>query len=172
MREFDDQTLADLLERVRNRYYGKYRGSVTEVDEATFRIKAKVPAVLGQQTTGWCMPCVPYAGKGVGMAFLPEVGSGVWIEFEGGEVSYPIWVGAYWRVGETPPEAAAAVKAIVTPGKRRIVIDDDGGAIEIGDDDGNTVALNAEGISLERGAKKVVVSEGKVDVNDGAFEVT
>ena len=48
------------------------------------------------------MPCVPYAGPNVGFAFLPEVGSGVWIEFEGGDVSYPIWVGGYWREGEVP----------------------------------------------------------------------
>ena len=59
------------------------------VDAATCRIKAKVPAVLGDAESGWCMPCVPYAGPKVGIAFLPEVGSGVWIEFEGGDVSYP-----------------------------------------------------------------------------------
>ena len=50
------------------------------------------------------MPCVPYAGPNVGIAFLPEVGSGVWIEFEGGDVSYPIWVGCYWRDGEVPAD--------------------------------------------------------------------
>ena len=72
------------------------------------RIKAKVPAVLGETDTGWCMPCVPYAGPGVGIAFLPEKGSGVWIEFEGGDVSYPIWVGGYWREGEVPSDAARA----------------------------------------------------------------
>ena len=54
------------------------------------------------------MPCVPYAGPNVGFAFLPEMGSGVWIEFEGGDVSYPIWVGGYWREGEFPADAAAA----------------------------------------------------------------
>ena len=54
------------------------------------------------------MPCVPYAGPKVGFAFLPEIGSGVWIEFEGGDVSYPIWVGGYWRAGEFPAGAAAA----------------------------------------------------------------
>ena len=93
----NDQAMMELLDRIRNRFYGKYRGSVTDVDASTLRIKAKVPAVLGDQESGWCMPCVPYAGKNVGMAFLPEQGSGVWIEFEGGDVSYPIWTGCYWR---------------------------------------------------------------------------
>jgi len=78
----DEGAILDVIERIRNRFYGKYRGSVTDVDAATLRIKAKCPSVLGEQTTGWCMPCVPYAGDSVGVAFLPEVGSGVWIEFE------------------------------------------------------------------------------------------
>ena len=72
-----EQLLLDLSERVRGRYYGKYRGTVTEIDADTLRIKAMVPGVLGAQASGWAMPCVPYAGPQVGMAFLPEVGSGV-----------------------------------------------------------------------------------------------
>ena len=54
--------MLDILERIRTRFYGKYRGTVTDVDADTLRIKANVPAVLGTQKTGWCMPCVPYAG--------------------------------------------------------------------------------------------------------------
>ena len=62
----DEQAILEVLERMRSRFYGKYRGTVTAVDPDTLRIKAKVPAVLGEQTTGWCMPCVPYAGPDVG----------------------------------------------------------------------------------------------------------
>ena len=98
----EDRALEDLLERLRTRFYGKYRGICTDVDAATMRIKAKVPAVLGEVDTGWCLPCVPYAGPNVGIAFLPEQGSGVWIEFEGGDVSYPIWVGGTGARASTP----------------------------------------------------------------------
>ena len=72
----DDRGLEDLLERLRTRFYGKYGGIVTDVDASTMRIKAVVPSVLGETDTGWCMPCVPYAGPNVGFAFLPEQGSG------------------------------------------------------------------------------------------------
>ena len=84
MSSLDQQTL-ELLERMRNRFYGKYRGTVKAIDANTLRIKAIVPAVLGQTPTGWCQPCVPYAGKNVGFLFLPEEGDFVWIEFEGGD---------------------------------------------------------------------------------------
>jgi uncharacterized protein involved in type VI secretion and phage assembly len=166
----DEQTL-ELVERLRNRYYGKYRGTVTEIDEATLRIKAKVPAVLRDTPTGWCMPCVPYAGKDVGFVFLPEVGAGVWIEFEGGDVSYPVWVGCYWRSGEAPSDATPTAKAIVTAAGHKLLLDDDGESITLSDQNENTVTLASEGITLERRGKKVLVSDAQVSVNDGALEV-
>ena len=158
-------------EQDRPRYYGKYRGIVTDVDPSTLRIKATVPAVLGTTPTGWCLPCVPYAGPGVGFAFLPETGSGVWIEFEGGDVSYPIWVGGYWRQGEFPADAAASVKVIVTKAPHKFEFDDDQGTITLSDNNGNTVTLESSGITLANGQSTVVVSSSSVSVNDGALEV-
>lgn len=167
----NEQVMMELLDRIRNRFYGKYRGSVTDVDASTLRIKAKVPAVLGDQETGWCMPCVPYAGQNVGMAFLPEQGSGVWIEFEGGDVSYPIWTGCYWRSGEQPSDAAPKVKTIVTTAPHKILLDDDGQSITISDSNQNKITLDSSGITLERGGSKVAVTDSEVNVNDGALEV-
>ena len=168
----NEQALSDVLDRLRNRFFGKYRGTVTDVDAATLRIKAKVPAVLAGQTTGWCMPCVPYAGDQVGMAFMPEVGAGVWIEFEAGDVSYPIWVGCYWRDGEAPSDAAPTIKAIVTKSGHKLLFDDDAGTITITDANENTVTLAAAGITLERGSSKIELTDAQVSVNDGALDVT
>ena len=161
----------DILDRLRNRFFGKYRGTATDVDATTLRIKAKVPAVLGGQPTGWCEPCVPFAGKGVGLAFLPEIGSGVWIEFEGGDVSYPIWVGCYWRDGEVPSDASPSVKAIVTKSGHKILLDDDGESITISDPNENSITLDADGIKLKRGDTTILLDDSKVDLNDGALEV-
>jgi uncharacterized protein involved in type VI secretion and phage assembly len=166
----DELAIHEVVERLRNRFFGKYRGTVTDVDAGTMRIKAKVPAVLKDQKSGWCMACVPYAGDGVGMAFLPEVGSGVWIEFEGGDVSYPIWVGCYWRSGEPPSAAAPAVKAIVTK-ETTTLLDDDSSSLTLSDSNENSVTLDASGVTLQRGGNSVVVSDSEVNVNDGALEV-
>lgn len=167
----NDATLLDLLERVRNRFYGKYRGVVTDIDANTMRIKAKVPGVLGQQKTGWCMPCVPYAGPQIGIAFLPDEGTGVWIEFEGGDVSYPIWTGCYWRTDEPPEDVTPDIKAIVTKTGHKILLNDDEERITISDSSNNTIILESTGITLERQGKKIVISDAKVDVNDSALEV-
>jgi uncharacterized protein involved in type VI secretion and phage assembly len=119
------------------------------------------------------MPCVPYAGDGVGVAFLPEVGSGVWIEFEGGDVSYPIWVGCYWRDGEQPPDAAPDVKAIVTASGHKLLLDDNAGSITLSDPNNNTITMDTSGITLTGlDTNTIEISDSEVNINDGALEVT
>jgi len=166
-----DEALVDVLDRLRNRFFGKYRGVVADVDAKTMRIKATVPAVLADQPTGWCRACTPYAGDGQGFAFLPDIGTGVWIEFEGGDVSYPIWTGCYWRDGETPSEAKAAVRVIVTRSGHTILFDDDATSITISDANGNKVTLTSDGIKLDR-SSTIEINDAKVSVNNGALEVT
>lgn len=168
----DDRVLEELVERLRTRFYGKYRGIVSEVDPDTMRIKAIVPTVLGETETGWCMPCVPYAGPNVGFAFLPEPQSGVWIEFEGGDVSYPIWVGGYWREGEVPSDVDADVKVLVTVAPHELKFDDDEGAITITDPNGNTVTMDSSGITLSNGSSTVALGSDSVSINDGSLEVS
>jgi uncharacterized protein involved in type VI secretion and phage assembly len=169
-----DRALEDLVEHLRTRFYGLYRGVVTDNDDpATLgRVKAQVPAVFGEVESAWCMPCVPYAGPQVGVVFLPEIGSGVWIEFEGGDVSYPIWVGCYWRGGELPSDVAPDVKVIVTTSPLEVKLDDGAGSITVTDANGNTATLDSSGITLSNGGMQVVVSSSSVSVNSGALEVT
>lgn len=169
-----DRLLEELVEHLRTRFYGMYRGIVTRTDDdrKLGRIKARVPTVLGDAESGWCMPCVPYAGAGVGIAFLPEVGSGVWIAFEGGDVSYPVWVGCYWRTGELPSDVTADVKVIRTAAALELKLSDHDRSIEITDSNGNSVKLRSSGLRLSKGEQSVLVSDDSVSVDDGALEVT
>jgi len=169
-----DRALEDVVEHLRSRFYGLYRGVVTDNNDPTNlgRIKAQIPAVLGTVESGWCMPCVPYAGPQVGLAFLPEVGSGVWIEFEGGDVSYPVWVGCYWRGSELPSDVAPDVKVIVTTAPLELKLDDNAQSITLTDPNGNTVTMDSSGITLANGGQQVVVSSSSVSVNSGSLEVS
>jgi uncharacterized protein involved in type VI secretion and phage assembly len=167
----DEQTLMDVLDRLRNRFFGKYRGVVTDLDAGTLRIKAKVPAVLADQPTGWARACVPFAGPSMGIAFLPEIGAGVWIEFEGGDVSYPIWVGGFWHDGEQPEDATVSVKAIVTKAGQKILFDEDGSTITVTDQNNNTITLGSDGILLQRGGSQIDLGDAEVNINQGALEV-
>jgi uncharacterized protein involved in type VI secretion and phage assembly len=78
-------------------FFGKYRGKVkNNVDPMQQgRIHVSVPAVLGEGSLSWAMPCVPYAGSQVGFFAIPPVDANVWVEF-GGDPDAPIWSGCFW----------------------------------------------------------------------------
>jgi uncharacterized protein involved in type VI secretion and phage assembly len=86
------------------RVFGKYRGTVVDSDDpqAQGRITAIVPELFGEVPTGWALPCTPMAGVNAGFFSIPAPASGVWIEFEAGDVDRPVWTGGYWAVGEAP----------------------------------------------------------------------
>lgn len=96
----------------RPRYWGKYRGKVLNNFDPLFqgRIMAEVPAIPGS-LLNYALPCTPYAGFGVGFYAIPPNGANVWIEFEGGDPNFPVWVGCFWGPtdilsvpGPPPPE--------------------------------------------------------------------
>ena len=92
------------------KFYGKYRGTVmNNIDPMQMgRIQAIVPDVLGPIPTSFAMLCFPITGKQMGTFMLPQIGSGVWIEFEQGNPDYPIWTGGYWGLAAELPLAALA----------------------------------------------------------------
>ena len=110
-------------------FYGKFRGIVTDIQDPLMmgRIKASVPDVLGEQESGWAMPCAPFGGSGMGFFSLPSVGAGVWIEFEYGDPDYPIWSGCWWgSAAEMPPVLLAP------PYKKLMIITEGGNSITAG----------------------------------------
>lgn len=123
------------------RFFGKYRGIVTmNADPRGLgRLQALVPEVLGEVPGGWAMPCVPYAGLQAGFLAMPEIGAGVWIEFEAGDVSRPIWTGAHWRDAEvpvpplSPPIPAPTTKLLRSLTGLTIALDDLGQTITLTD---------------------------------------
>jgi hypothetical protein len=92
------------------RFFGKYRGTVVNnIDPLQMgRIQVIVPDVSQIIPTSWAMPCLPIAGKQSGSFMLPQIGAGVWVEFEQGDPDFPIWVGCYWGSSVEVPALALA----------------------------------------------------------------
>jgi uncharacterized protein involved in type VI secretion and phage assembly len=166
------------------RYYGKYRGTVVNVEDPqrTGRILAVVPGVQGLSPTTWATPCVPFAGTQSGMWTVPPVGSGVWMEFEQGDPRYPIWTGGYWGSAAEPPALAQAAPASVahvaiqTTGQNALMISDvpgPTGGILLKTSTGAMIAVNDTGITISNGKGATVVLNGPtVNINAGALTVT
>ena len=162
------------------RFFGKYRGVVKKNKDPLTRgrLQVSVPQVL-EDTEAWAMPCVPYAGKQRGLYALPDVGTGVWVEFEAGDPSYPIWTGCVWNKGDIPQaDSAPEVKFFKTK-KFTLRIDDSVGEITIENESGTQIVMTANDILVKSstvkteatGGKKTELSAVSFKVNDGALEV-
>jgi uncharacterized protein involved in type VI secretion and phage assembly len=167
-----DEMLARLIERVDQRFFGKYRGQVTDNNDPNNlgRIKAKVPRLLGDEESGWALPAFIYGGASEqGLFALPDVGAGVWIEFEGGDLSYPVWTGTWYTTGAIPESAAPGKKVFKTKSGHKIVLDDDAGTLEITDSNTNSITMDSSTIKIAAGnATTVVIDAPQIQLVDGA----
>jgi uncharacterized protein involved in type VI secretion and phage assembly len=166
------------------RHYGKYRGLVVNVEDPMRqgRIMAQVPDVMGLVPTTWAMPCLPFAGMQSGAWFVPPIGSGVWMEFEQGDLNYPIWTGGWHGSGTEVPSLAQAAPASVphvvvqTTGQTALVLSDvpgPTGGILLKTATGAMIAINELGITISNGQGATIALTGNVvTVNQGALTVT
>jgi uncharacterized protein involved in type VI secretion and phage assembly len=180
-----------MAQHVEGRFYGKYRGLVVDnVDpEQLGRLRIQVPSVLGSEVvTGWAMPCVPYGGDvNQGFFFVPEIGGGVWVEFEEGNLEYPIWVGTFWskpggdsEVPKPNDPDGAEQGSVQDPPSRKIIKTLKGHTLQFEDVDGeesiiiveavnqNVITMNQDGIRITDGANgnEVVMDSNGVLISD------
>jgi hypothetical protein len=170
---------AALVQAINGRYFGKYRGKVmsNQDDSHCGCLDVQVPAIFGDKTVT-AKPCVPYAGPQVGFFAMPPEKAGVWIEFEGGNINYPIWVGCFWADNQiSSSDAQPSVKFLRTD-KLSIRIDDDSGELVIEVKDGAKLTLSttdfeakATTVTQSTDSTKTVLDSTQFDVNNGAMTV-
>ena len=161
-------------------FYGKYRGQVlNNIDPMLLgRVQVSVPAVFGQGSLSWAMPCAPFAGSSAGFFAVPKVGANVWVEFEGGDPDFPIYSGGFWGVGEVPAQPPVPQVHVIKTESITITMSDLPGAggltIEVNPPAVATplkLVFNASGIELSNGAANIKLTPASVSVNNGALEV-
>jgi len=165
------------------KYYGKYRGMVlNNVDPMQIgRLLVQVPDVTGLPPSSWAMPCFPISGKQMGAYMIPQIGAGVWVEFEQGNPDYPIWSGCWFgSAAEVPALALAGNPAspnivLQTTLQNTIVISDlpgPTGGIMLKSTTGATIIVNDTGIYIQNGKGASLVMVGpSVTINNGALVV-
>lgn len=164
-------------------FWGKYRGVVVDnLDLMELgRIQVSVPRVLGDVLTAWAMPCVPYAGAGVGFYMMPPIEGAVWVEFEGGDPDYPIWSGCFWREGEVPAEPAIPTMRMIRTASSTLTFNDldgEGGfSLTVSDpavDVPVTIRASSTGLSITLAEVSIAMTEDGVTVSaePGILSVT
>ncbi|NUK07384.1 baseplate assembly protein [Streptomyces lunaelactis] len=165
-----------------NRFLGKFRGRVIDNRDPLKigRITAQVPDVLGEEASTWALPCLPFTGRQAGQYVVPQIGAGVWIEFEQGDPSFPIWTGCwYGDETELPPRARAELPAsqpvvIQTPGDHKLVMSDvpGGTGILLEAKGGAYIQIDERGVTIGNGKGASIVLIGdEVNINEGRLIV-
>jgi len=177
-------------------FFGKYRATViNNIDpEMRGRLILSVPDVLNLVPSTWAEPCTPLIGTiGVpmGVYMVPPIGAGVWVEFEQGDINYPIWVGGRTiKRSDVPTKAhlgnPAFPNAVIQVGKNKIIIQDTtvpptpkSGGIIIESTTGASIVVNDSGIYIDNGkgasinmvGPAIKVSGKPVNINEGALNI-
>ncbi len=165
------------------KYYGKYRGMVlNNIDPLQIgRLMVQVPDIGGVIPSSWAMPCFPVSGKQMGAYMIPQIGAGVWVEFEQGNPDYPIWSGCWYGSAAEVPALALAGNPVSpnivlqTGLQNSIVISDlpgPTGGIMLKSTTGATLIVNDTGIYIQNGKGAMLTMIGPtVTINNGAFTV-
>ncbi|HJZ65006.1 MAG TPA: phage baseplate assembly protein V [Candidatus Acidoferrum sp.] len=165
------------------KFYGKFRGTVlNNVDPMQMgRIQVIVPDVSAVAPSSWAMPCVPIAGKQMGSYFVPQIGSGVWVEFEQGDPDYPVWTGCFWGSSSELPALAlagnpASPSIVLGTGLMNTVAISDlpgpTGGIMLKSATGASIIVNDTGIYIQNGKGASIVMTGPtVTINNGALTI-
>lgn len=176
---FEDQ-FERLTEMMGSRCFGKYRGRVSDNDDPQKRgrLQVIVPTLFTDHAV-WALPCVPMANPdGSGFFSIPDVDANVWVEFEAGNLEYPIWSGCFWAENAVAAaDASASVKFWRT--KNFVIrIDDDAGDLTIEKTGGGKLRISATELSAEAdsvvqiaGSRKTTLSQASFDMLDGALTV-
>ena len=130
-----------------NKYYGKYRAQVVDVQDPQKRgrIRVMCPKVLGEFKSSWCEPCIPVAYDLGGDFAIPKVGEFVWVEFEEGNSNKPIYTGGLWCTDKSPSPSYEVNTRLITWGGCKILMSGSALEMSVG---GSTVSLTGSSVHI------------------------
>jgi uncharacterized protein involved in type VI secretion and phage assembly len=167
------------------------------------RVKVRLPwspdGASGAGYEAWARVATLMAGNNRGSWFVPDVNDEVLVVFAAGDARQPFVVGALWNGQDAPPEtmdgagnnyrkvvrSRNGVKVTLddqdgqeqlvleTPGGQKVTLKDGPGSVTIEDSNGNSIRLEAAGITVTASAKvtvnasTVAISAGMVTVDAG-----
>jgi uncharacterized protein involved in type VI secretion and phage assembly len=150
--------MSDALQQIakslnQQRAWGKYRGFVTDNadPDKRARVKLRVPALLGEAETDWALPCLPCGGlANQGLFSVPQVGAQLWVEFEGGQLDYPIWTGTFWQASADIPtevQDPPTTTVLRTPQGHTLLLEDkdDDALVQLAHLGGAKLEMNKDG---------------------------
>jgi uncharacterized protein involved in type VI secretion and phage assembly len=164
------------------RFFGLYPAVVTDNQDPDNQGRVRIrlpwsPDNDGAAYENWARLATMMAGNNRGSWFIPDVDDEVLVGFEAGDPRRPYVIGMLWNGSDAPPEqmdgdnnlktilsragirltmddTQGSVKlTLSTPGGHSLVFDDAALSITATDISGNTIKMNAGGISISAASK-------------------
>jgi uncharacterized protein involved in type VI secretion and phage assembly len=158
-------------------YFGVYPATVSDNQDPSGQGQVRVrlpwsPDPAGGQYEVWARLATLMAGGNRGTWFIPEIGDEVLVGFLAGNPSWPYVIGALWNGQDQAPESidrnndirsitsrsgikitmddtdGAVTLTLQTPGGQTMTMADAGASIEMSDSNGNSIQMNASGITI------------------------
>ena len=184
------------------RWYGCHVGVVVDLVDPDSQGRVKValpwsPDGGGERYEAWARMTTLFAGNDRGAWFMPEVDDEVLLVFQGGDPRWTFFVCGLFNGLDAPPSSASAdnnlkvIKSrngvvitiddqqgqesirLETPGGCSLTLKDGPGSLTAEDSNGNSIKLEAAGITVTASAKvtvnasQVAISAGLVTVDAG-----
>lgn len=165
------------------------------------RVKVELPWSPdggGSRYEAWARLATMMAGNNRGSWFIPDVNDEVLLVFAGGDPRFPCVVGALWNGQDAPPATmdgggqnyvkklrsrngvqvtmddhdGQETLILETPGGQRVTLKDGPGQVEIVDANGNSLKMEASGITITAAAKVTVTAGATVEVTASMVKVS
>lgn len=157
------------------------------------RVRVKLPWSPdgdGSAYEAWARVATLMAGPNRGAWFIPDVDDEVLVAFKAGDPRHPYVIGMLWNGQDQPPESMDGagnnfkkvlrsrngVKITIddsdgqeslkleTPGGQTVVLKDGPGSVEATDSNGNSIKMEASGITVNASAKVTVNAGGLIEI--------
>lgn len=150
------------------RYYSLYRGVVLDNQDPENRDRLfiyipKVDARLWARSKG------TVGGFQWGYKIhTPHIGDIVWVEFENGNLTSPIWEYYTWTMGQKPEDLEGQdTIGMVTPGGHKIILQDQDGLLKINLKEGLELEIDSDHIKLKFGDTTLENDGSVLQLNGG-----
>ncbi len=181
-------------------FYGVYPALVIDLQDPDGQGRVKIRLPWSPDTGNaryevWARVATMMGGNNRGTWFIPDVDDEVLVSFEAGNPRRPYVVGGLWNGKDKPPQSMDSdnnVKTIVsrediriimddtkgavtltikTPGGHSIVLDDGQLSVTVEDSNGNSMKMEASGITITASAKVTINASSTVEVSAGMVTV-
>jgi Rhs element Vgr protein len=195
-RDIVDVPAAGLLPGVNGLQIGIV-GEFEKDPDDELRVKVILPGIDEAKGIVWARLAAPDAGKERGYFFRPEKGDEVVVGFFNDDPRQAVILGGMYSSKNTPPKDFAEPseknieKGIVskkgttlgfiddekpavfieTPGKNKIIFDDDGELVQISDQHGNSITMNKDGIEIKSAKDLKIEASGNVEIKGAKVDV-